>query len=389
MPSRPNPGEGKHARPPHGKTSGKDQLLATLEVLRAQTDPRNGLSARRIAEEVGRICGSVPSDAKVLDDAHAIARAKPFGMEIEFPERGRATGIRRTKGALSSAQARALINMARTCKFVSSTQRDELCEALGALVSESERGEIVRGVHVDERDLPSSPDAYLAADVASKAIKEGHMVRFDYATRLLDGTESLGDGTCCEIPVALVFSFGRYYLETVAPGDLKGGTLMRRLDKVRNPRPAGRWKDDGTISELRRTVGERAATRVDMWGSGPRLTLFLRVKASHADYVYDRFGATVKFEHVAKDGSVGYVCIAVQASPTLCRWLFGMGEGIAAVKPKDHLWASQFWNGAPAAAKPFDALLADYDEFRRAMESLLATCSALYGISSSGVATQV
>lgn len=358
--------------------SGKGQLLAAMEVLGSKTDRGHGLTAKQIAEEVERACGKAPTEAKVLDDVHAIARARPFGMEIDIPRRGKAGGIRRTRGALTGAQARALANMARTCKFVSASQREELCEALGRLLSERERQEMVGSVLVDEREAPASSDAFHAADVASMAMKEGRMIRFEYAKRELDGTESFPGGTRCEVPVALVFSFGSYYLETLDPDSPEGGTLLRRLDKVRNPRVADRRKDDGTVASLRHGAARRTAARVDMWGNGPELTLFLRVRRDYAGYVCDRFGAGVRFEHVARDLSVGYACITAQVSPTLCRWLFGMGDGVVVAKPKSHLWASQFWTSSPEARKPFEDLLADYEAFSADMRRRLEKCAEHY-----------
>lgn len=358
----------------------KAQLLLVAEILRLFTDEDHGLTADEIREVVGIRTGRTPTAAKVRDDIHALADSSLFGMDVFIPKRGEAGGFRCRKTFLSSEDARLAINMVRTCKFVTRQQRDRICEELFGMVSYYQQDSISRSVVVDERDLPSSPDVFAAAEAFSAAIESGRMLEFQYAARGLDGNEHLsenpqGDGNVfAETPISLIYSFGSYYAETWLGSAEHGKRMLRRLDRIKNASvsmsPA---VESEVIDELRQTVQARIGQTFDMFDGGETRDLFLRVSAWAARYVYDRFGHKTRFEYISENESYGYVHIRVKPAATFYRWLFGMGDQIVLVRPEGTLWEEAFWDGADRGRhKTHEELVADYEyaigDMKRQME---------------------
>ncbi len=360
----------------------KSQLLCTLEVLRLLTDESHGLRADEIASIVERRTGSRPSEQKVLDDVHEIAACAPLGMEIVTPRRGESGGFRCRRSLLSSAQVRFLTDMVMTCKFATEPQRAELREALSGLASRYERDEAAHDVFVDGRDAPLSNDVFVAIDVAAQAIREARRLRFRYVSRGFynedvplvadDGSQSFE-----ETPVQLIYSFGEYYLETWA-GEQDGHRALRRLDRVRAPMVSNTPAYAGEeVDRLRATVAERTTQVFDMLGDGVARTLFLEIDASVVRYAFDRFGPTIAFRDIR--GNRACTKVTVQLSPTFYRWLFGMGDGMRLVKPRDEIWEGQFWDAGDKGRPSHERLVDDYEAAVRGLREQVALVCRAYG----------
>lgn len=376
MSYKPTPEEISGDLPPRAGrgNSMKSQLLLVAEILRLFTDEEHGLTADEIREVVGIRTGKTPTAAKVRDDIHALADNSPFGMEVSIPSRGENIGFRCQKTFLTSEQARLAINMVQTCKFVTRRQRDEICEALFGMVSYYQQDYIADSVVVDERELPSNPDVFAAAETLSEAIRENRRVSFRYVARGLDGKEYSaknphdGGEIIEETPLSLVFSFGNYYAETWAGDNESGRRMTRRLDRMRNVTiTEGAATVSNETKRLRASVQERISQTFDMFGEGETTDLFLKVSAWAARYVYDRFGHSVSFEHIAGNHAYGFVHVRVKPGPTFYRWLFGMGDQITIVEPQGYLWEDAFRRREPKLAKSHDELM---DDYRFALEGL-------------------
>ena len=140
-----------------------------------------------------------------------------------------------------------------------------------------------------------------------------------------------------------VFSFGRYYLESMHVDE--GGSpspYFHRLDDIADPVVTGRpLSDREKVESLRTRVVADTRQRVDMFGSGTAKKLFLEVSGTHAKYVYERFGHDLKFCHIDENDDrnvIGYACVSVMPSPTFYRWLFGMDGAVRLAKPKGKRW---------------------------------------------------
>ena len=328
------------------------------------------LNMEEIREVIGLRSGKRPSESKDLDDIHEIAENRPFGTEIEIPERGETKGFRCIRTFITSDQARLLINMVQTCKFITPEQRDDLCRSLHDMVSYHQQDKIVESVYVDERELPahSEQDVFKVADVAFQAIKAGKRIAFQYAQRGADGKEYLiwDAAEFEEDPIGLVFSYGNYYLETWVGESQR--RYARRLSKMRNARVSDvDINDVEKVERLRRATSERIGQQFDMWGDDQPRTLFFHAEKRGIGCVYDRFGPSVKFHNVDQNKSSGYFCADVQLGPTFYRWLFGIGGLVTLVEPVSPLWVSQFSENEAVHKKTFDVLKEDY---RKAGDSL-------------------
>jgi len=346
--------------------SARGRLLAVADLLCAFTTEEEGLTALEIARVLGECGNKTPTEASVRDDLAALIKDRPLGIEIAAPSRGENIGYRVMRRALAPDEAVLLSDLVRTCKFINYDQREELCERLQAFVPDERLESAEAAVYVDDRDRGAGPDIFEIVRRVSEAIVDNKKVCFRYHNHLMDGTEPLSD-PMEENPVALIFSYGHYYLEVFRIDDKhpEGEVIFRRLDRMRQVMVPGKPIEHlAHIEELRRSVVSTARELVDMMGYGPTRTLFLKVQGPRAKYVYDRFGHDLHFQHVADDGSVGYACIRVKLGPTFYRWLFGM-EGIALHYPDNATWVRPFFKGTGHKAPPIADLQAD---FAKAME---------------------
>lgn len=323
--------------------SARARLLSVLEILRVFSDEEDGLTAKEVARIIGSRCGREPSENTILDDLRALSENPPFGMEIEPASKGDKRGFRCVRRLISSDEAAVLVNLVRTCKYLSPDQRDSLSAKLMEAIPLDKQDEVVEAVYVDERQTSSSIDVFQAANTASKAIREKRSLSFKYASKRMNGTVSEYEINE-EDPVALIYSFGHYYLETLPSRGMgsKQEPQFRRLDHMKDVSIGGRMRDRQKAEELSRSVVRETSEKMDMFGDGVCRTLFLKVEGSHAKYVYDAFGYDTKFEHIDEALAIGYVCLRIQLSPTFFRWLFGMGSHVTLHRPEGLTWVRRF-----------------------------------------------
>lgn len=370
--------------PPHvGKSplkdgrplSARERLLAVLEILRVFSDDEEGLTAKEIARIIGLLSGSAPSENTVLDDLRALSDNPPFGMEIKAASKGDKKGFRCVQRFVTPDEAAVLVNLVKTCKYLSPDQREKLSGKIVGTMPERKQDEVVGTVYVDERQTSDYVDVFRAANAASKAINEGRTVTFRYVSHLMNGSIYESEEKE-ETPIALIYSFGHYYLETCVPTEASpdGEAWYRRLDRMKDVAIGRRTRCAPRMQELSHSVIRDVTEKFDMYGDGVCRTLFLRVEGSHAKYVYDAFGNDVKFEHIDEEAAVGYVCIRVQLSPTFFRWLFGMSPKVSLFCPRELTWARRF-NGLHNCNQATLALLVE--DYRAATKLYLDKLTAV------------
>lgn len=371
----------------------RSRLLCILSILMGFTDSDHGLTAAELRDILAarNESGKRPSEPSVLADIKALAESGLPAVEITRPSRGKSSGFKCTKAFLTDAQARLLINIVRTCKFITLDECRQLCEALEGLVSVYQQDRIVGEVYVDERPRPTEPDVYEAADVATLSIELGKKIGFGYCYYGLDGREHLLDASdgsheFRETPISLIFSNGNYYLETWPEFPNEGlprKHFSRRLDRIRNPRILDEpGESNEEIDALKRSVPRRISQTFDMFGDGTERHLFLKVNALASNNVLARFGHACKFENIAKDDAgneYGYLLVTVQLSPTFYRWLCGFGSMIQIARPVNELWArGGSWAKHPASKRPFEGLIEDYEAAVRGYTAHLKEALSLY-----------
>lgn len=349
------------------RADGRSRLLLVLDVLLKFTDEVDGVTANEIARAIEACLGSRPSENTVRGDLYALAKERPFGLELAIPEQGQNTGFRCVSRPLTSDEAIMLHDMVRTSKFVGEQQRGSLCEKLLELASGRRRDEALETAYIDEREGYGAENVFDAVKAASKAIKENRKLRYYYSRHWMNGAEA-ETGPHYDDPVAIVVSNGQYYLETFAP--LHNGEKVvqfKRMSHMRKVMVSDRPVDDvPLIDQLQRNTPSDVHQRIDMLGDGVPRTLFLKVAGNYAGRVYDRFGHDINFQYIDERDSknvVGYACIRVQLSQTFYRWLFGMGEGVSLYRPVSKHWASRF----PGISVEGDSYLRMQDDYIEAV----------------------
>ena len=365
---------------PRDKTP-RARLLSVVEVLRLFTDEDSGLSASEIARAIGELTGKEPSENTVLADLHAISSFEPFGMKIAIPSHGENTGFRCIQKHLSSEEAILVGDVIRASSFIDMNTKRKLCEKLYGLSSIERFDQSLETVYVDERDGFEASETLEAICLASKAILKKRQIIFRVSTRWMNG-KIAKTSLIQEDPVAIIFSFGRFYLETVARHRETGLLIpmFRRIDLLCDLQLSRKpFAFPEKVKELSTTIIKDTREKIDMFGDGVTRSLFLKVDGASAKYVYDRFGHNINFQHIreTEDSVTGYAHVSVQLGPTFYRWLFGHGGGVFLERPKSIKWVKQFDGCNNIDRAGLTGLVEDYEiaceGYRHELEKALET----------------
>lgn len=340
----------------------RSRILSVLDLIVRFTDERTGISASEIARVIG-ICSERPtSENAILKDLHQISESMPMGIRVAIPGHGENIGFRAVNKPLSSEEAILISDVLGTSSFIGEGQKDEISSKVLAFSSDYDVDESVETVFVDRKAGKDTDAIFSVLHAASRAIRTNERLAFKKQVHLMNGS-TIKIGPYEEDPVAIVFSFGRYYLEVMHVDE--GGSsspYFHRLDDIVGPVVTGKpLSSYEKVETLRTRVVADTRQRIDMFGSGAARTLFLKVSGSHAKYVYERFGHDIKFCHIDESGGdnvVGFACVNVMLSPTFFRWLFGMGGAVKLAKPKGKRWVGSFPN---AVASDFESYMRDYE----------------------------
>ena len=357
-------------------TDARSRLLRIVEILKMHTDESRGLTAKQIGEilRYKSKSGAAPSEPTILKDLNILASSHIPDLQILKPTRGKNDGFKYIHSAISSEEARLLINVVKSCKFITQEQSDELCDHLGRLISKHQRDIIAKNVYIEEHRKSQSPNVFETVDIASKAIARGLQISFNYCYYDLDGKEKFlkneSNNRFTETPIGIIYSFNNYYLETWSDIPHNGKHILtRRIERMRNAEISFlEARENDYISKHKGEMGTHLAEKFDMM-SGDSCEIFLEVDSLSSNLIFNRFGSDHCLEHILtkKDGSgVGYLRLTVQLSDTFYRWLFGVSDGIKIVKPGNDMWIREkSWNKLPTANRTREELLSDY---KRAVE---------------------
>lgn len=340
----------------------RSRVLSVLDLLVRFTDERTGISASEIARVIG-ICSRKPtSENAILKDLHQISESMPMGIRVAIPGHGENVGFRAVNKPLSSEEAILISDVLETSSFIGEGRKDEISSKVLAFSSDYDVDESVETVFVDRKAGRDTDAIFNVLHAASRAIRMNERLAFKKQVHLMNGS-TVKIGPYEEDPVAIVFSFGRYYLESMHIDE--GGSpspYFYRLDDIADPVVTGKpMSDRDKVESLRTRVVADTRQRVDMFGSGTAKKLFLEVSGTHAKYVYERFGHNLKFCHIDESSErnvIGYAYVSVMPSPTFYRWLFGMDGAVRLAKPKGKRWVESFPN---AVASDLESYIQDYE----------------------------
>ena len=340
----------------------RSRILSVLDLLVRFTDERTGISASEIARVIG-ICSERPtSENAILKDLHQISESMPMGIRVAIPSHGENIGFRAINKPLSSEEAILISDVVGTSSFIGEAQKEAISSKVLVFSSDYDVDESIETVFVDRKAGKDTDMFFGVLHAVSRAIRMNEKVAFKKRVHLMSGP-TVKVGFYEEDPVAIVFSFGRYYLESMHL-DESGFPIphFHRLDDITDLVITGKpVSDRDKVEALRTSVVADTRQRVDMFGSGTARKLFLEVSGTHAKYVYERFGHDLKFCHIDESDErnvIGYACVSVMPSPTFYRWLFGMDGAVRLAKPKGKRWVESFPN---AVASDLESYIQDYE----------------------------
>lgn len=340
----------------------RSRILSVLDLLVRFTDERTGISASEIARVIG-ICSERPtSENAILKDLHQISESMPMGIRVAIPSHGENIGFRAINKPLSSEEAILISDVVGTSSFIGEAQKEAISSKVLVFSSDYDVDESIETVFVDRKAGKDTDMFFGVLHAVSRAIRMNEKVAFKKQVHLMSGP-TVKVGFYEEDPVAIVFSFGRYYLESMHL-DERGFPIphFHRLDDITDLVITGKpVSDRDKVEALRTRVVADTRQRVDMFGSGTARKLFLEVSGTHAKYVYERFGHDLKFCHIDESDErnvIGYACVSVMPSPTFYRWLFGMDGAVRLAKPKGKRWVESFPN---AVASDLESYIQDYE----------------------------
>ena len=340
----------------------RSRILSVLDLLVRFTDERTGISASEIARVIG-ICSERPtSENAILKDLHQISESMPMGIRVAIPGHGENIGFRAINKPLSSEEAILISDVVGTSSFIGEAQKEAISSKVLVFSSDYDVDESIETVFVDRKAGKDTDMFFGVLHAVSRAIRMNEKVAFKKQVHLMSGP-TVKVGFYEEDPVAIVFSFGRYYLESMHL-DESGFPIphFHRLDDITDLVITGKpVSDRDKVEALRTRVVADTRQRVDMFGSGTARKLFLEVSGTHAKYVYERFGHDLKFCHIDESDErnvIGYACVSVMPSPTFYRWLFGMDGAVRLAKPKGKRWVESFPN---AVASDLESYIQDYE----------------------------
>ena len=340
----------------------RSRILSVLDLIVRFTDERTGISASEIARVIG-ICSERPtSENAILKDLHQISESMPMGIRVAIPSHGENIGFRAINKPLSSEEAILISDVVGTSSFIGEAQKEAISSKVLVFSSDYDVDESIETVFVDRKAGKDTDMFFGVLHAVSRAIRMNEKVAFKKQVHLMSGP-TVKVGFYEEDPVAIVFSFGRYYLESMHL-DESGFPIphFHRLDDITDLVITGKpVSDRDKVEALRTSVVADTRQRVDMFGSGTARKLFLEVSGTHAKYVYERFGHDLKFCHIDESDErnvIGYACVSVMPSPTFYRWLFGMDGAVRLAKPKGKRWVESFPN---AVASDLESYIQDYE----------------------------
>ena len=298
----------------------RSRILSVLDLLVRFTDERTGISASEIARVIG-ICSERPtSENAILKDLHQISESMPMGIRVAIPSHGENIGFRAINKPLSSEEAILISDVVGTSSFIGEAQKEAISSKVLVFSSDYDVDESIETVFVDRKAGKDTDMFFGVLHAVSRAIRMNEKVAFKKQVHLMSGP-TVKVGFYEEDPVAIVFSFGRYYLESMHL-DESGFPIphFHRLDDITDLVITGKpVSDRDKVEALRTRVVADTRQRVDMFGSGTARKLFLEVSGTHAKYVYERFGHDLKFCHIDESDErnvIGYACVSVMPSPT-------------------------------------------------------------------------
>ncbi|MEG2677266.1 MAG: WYL domain-containing protein [Oscillospiraceae bacterium] len=309
-----------------GQVKNKLKTLCLMQFFQKYTDAEHGATIDEMISylESNDICAqrkSLYSDIELL---------RGFGMDIEAV-RTKRTEYRLMSREFQLPELKLLVDSVGASKFITHKKSLELIDKLEAMTSIYEARELRRSVYVDKRVKTMNESIYYSVDTIHSAINHGNKLGFKYFTYTPDKKRTLkkSGNEYIVTPLTLTYADENYYL--YAYTEEYGEIRIYRVDRMTG---ACEKKESADKNEI--TTGfNPAANSNEMFSmfGGEKRNVTLRFDNSLSTVVIDRFGTDVIF--VPYDEKSFSVSVEVIVSPTFFGWLFGFGDKVKIVSPKE------------------------------------------------------
>ena len=265
---------------------------------------------------------SIKTDLDALADFGMDVRRCNYGKEYLLLDRD-----------FELPEVKLIIDSVASSKFLSEKKSDALIKKLGGLVSEHQRKELRRDVHLLGRVKSMNNNVLLNADAIQSAIAGNYKIQFKYfhynIKKEREYTRNYKDGEkkpYYEVsPSSMLYDNDNYYLLAYFEGDFRTFRVDRMADvKVCEEHREG-WEEFKKID-----MGEYTRSTFGMYG-GKEESVDMVFQNRMIDTVIDKFGKDVWLRKA--DDQHFKVTVPVAVSPQFFAWVFGLGNYVTITGP--------------------------------------------------------
>ena len=260
----------------------------------------------------------------IYTDLDALA---DFGMDVRKDERGKSyQWLDRT---FELPEVKMIIDSVASSKFLTEKKSEAIIKKLGTLVSEHQRKELRRQVHVLGRAKTMNNSVLINADAVHAAIAANTTLKFKYFHyNLRLEREYSKKGEPYEVsPWALLYDNDNYYLLAYIDGEFR----TFRVDRMANVEQG--IKDREGFEEFEKIdMGAQTKSTFGMY-SGKEEWVEMVFQNRMIDTVIDKFGKDIRLTKV--DDQHFRITVPVAVSPQFFAWVFGLGNYATITGPKE------------------------------------------------------
>lgn len=303
----------------------KLKLLYLIRILERETDPEHGLSMPQILDRL-EAEGITAERKSIYRDIDALRKT---GVEIKMlPTRPTQYALVRSDLRLEDVMM--LVDAVQSSRFITERKSNQLVKSLKSLVSERERRQLDKRVHVKGRVKSATDSVFHSVDVIHEALQRKRKIQFlyfSYGTNLKRSARH--EGKRYEVtPAKVVFADNNYYL--AAYDDDDGMMKTYRVDRMEllqvSDKPATR------CAEIANYEYEDFAYQSFGMFHGEQACVTLHANANMMDTIVDRFGRDV--EVVKATPAYADIRVNVRLSPQFFGWVAGLNGGVTIKAPR-------------------------------------------------------
>ena len=303
----------------------KLKLLYLIRILEQETDPEHGLSMPQILDRLDAE-GITAERKSIYRDIDALRKT---GIEIKMlPTRPTQYALVRSDLRLEDVMM--LVDAVQSSRFITERKSNQLVKSLKSLVSERERRQLDKRVHVKGRVKSATDSVFHSVDVIHEALQRKRKIQFlyfSYDTNLKRSARH--EGKRYEVtPAKVVFADNNYYL--AAYDDDDGMIKTYRVDRMEllqvSDKPATR------CAEIANYEYEDFAYQSFGMFHGEQACVTLHANANMMDTIVDRFGRDIEVVKATPD--YADIRVNVRLSPQFFGWIAGLNGGVTIKAPR-------------------------------------------------------